>query len=141
MSRSGLGNLDYSTSVVGALEEGLGFLDNVRQRNRIGQRLEDGQVQLACEQLPGVLAVVKRGVDRVNAGEVHVAQNERQDGGGQVWAGGHTGGGDGAAPYGTGQYIGQDVGSGGVDGAGVASLLQGLSSLGELGAVHNGVGT
>ena len=109
--------------MVGALEEGLGFLDNVRQRNRIGQGLEDGQVQLAREQLPCVLAVVQRGVDRVNAGQVYVAQNERQDGGGQVWAGGHTGGSDGAAPHGAGQYIGQDVGAGGVDGTGIASLL------------------
>ena len=53
--------------MVGALKEGLGFLDNVRQWNRIGQGLEDGQVQLAREQLPCVLAVVQRGVDRVNA--------------------------------------------------------------------------
>ena len=66
--------------MVGSLEEGLGFLDNIRQRNRIGQGLKDGPVQLACEQLPCVLAVVQRGVDRVNAGEVHIAQNERQDG-------------------------------------------------------------
>ena len=43
--------------MVGALEEGLGFLDNVRQWNRIGQGLEDGQIQLAREQLPCVLAV------------------------------------------------------------------------------------